>query len=239
MDPYEGGSDDDEDGLLGALRKIGATFDPLRSASDLGEDVLDTRLRAKAAAKGGQGSAEAQACYEDMRRRHQVDLNDARHFDDLEDKGLVEHMRVARRQFQANATREASLPSREDLLRGDTEGRRALSALMTGLKEQQMALQCACDEVHAHATNAGRLSRNEQPHGYPEVEPPSEALAKCLAHLEKKVTAAVADLNGVITALEAFERGLTLARRNYETVVDGLRRRGEHFEDAYKGGPEG
>jgi len=255
MDQYDdnygdGGSDDE--GLMGALRKIGesgvrgATIDPLRASTatlgaELGEDILEIRLRAKAAASEASAtaaaatSAETQARYEELRRKHQVDLNNEKHLDDLEDRGLMEHMRRAREHFRANAEQEALLPSREDLQRGDTEGRRALSSLMTKLKEQQMALQCACDEVHAHATNAGRLARNEQPHGYPSVgKPPSEAAAKCLAHLEKKVMAAVGDLTGIIAALEVFERDLTLARRSYEGVVDGLRRRGEHFEAAYK-----
>lgn len=243
-----------DEGLMGALRSIGAsgvegaTIDPLRASAagadlgatidppaalrarrdpgdpgDLGEDVLDLlRLQAE------------QARYEEMRRQHQVDLNDERNLEALEDKGLIEHMRAARRRSRANAEREARLPDRATIQCGDVEGRRALSSLMTGLKEQQASLRCVRDEVHAHTANVGLLAKNEQPYGYPAVEePPGGAMARCLAHLERRMMSSVADLDAITVALDDLERRLTLARRNYEAVVDGLCRRGAHFEAAY------
>jgi hypothetical protein len=196
-----------------------------QEVADLGEDIIEVRLRAKS----------AQANHEEMRRQYQVDLNEEKHLEDLEDKGLVEHMRVARRRLAEGDAERATLPSRVTLLRDDMATRRALSALMTKLKEQQMTLQCACDEVHAQATNVGRLAGAEQPHGYPPVgeELPSMAMVGCLTHLSSKMMSAVCDLNGISAALGEFERDLTLARRGYEAVASGLRQRGEHFEDVF------
>ena len=196
---------------------------------DLGEDIVTIRLRAKACAAGPLPPAPA-ACainFDELRRYAQVDLNDEENLRDLEDPRLVEHMRQRREERAAHEAARAALPPKEALRREDAAGRRALSALTTQLKEQQMALQCASDEVHAHAANAGKLAVGVQPHGYPDR---SDAQAS-FGHLKKKLLAAVTDLGGVIAALEDFERDLALARRHYETVVYGLSQWCEHHRE--------
>jgi hypothetical protein len=194
----------------------------------LGEDNFDVLQRARKADS-------AQRRYDELRREHQVDLNDAKQLADLEDPGLVAHMDRARKQLANHERNQAALPSEESLRRGDTDARRALSSLMTSLKTQQMALQVACDDVLLQATNAQKLADGGQPHGYPAADDlsPQEHAAKSFEYLGKKVSAAGNDLAQIVTALEGFERELTLARRAYENAVDGLARRGQYFEEAY------
>ena len=247
MEDYTGYYDspgDDDDSLIGALRGIsasggrGATFNPLANArvapgagssSDpeagvpsLGEDNLDVIQKARSAVT-------AQRRYDELKRQHQVDLNDAKQLTDLEDAGLQAHMDQARKQLANHERNQASLPSTESLRRHDEDARRALSSLMTNLKAQQMALQVACDDVLLQATNAQKLAEGGRPHGYPTTD----GAAKSYEYLGKKLTAAGNALTQLALELEVFERELTLARRLYEGTVNGLARRGQHFENAY------
>jgi hypothetical protein len=253
---YYDNEGDDDDSLIGALRSIsasgqgpnggrGATFDPLAkvrariapsasSSSDsadapsLGEDNFDIIQQARSAES-------AQRRYDNLKRQHQVDLNDAKQLADLEDAGLQAHMDQARKQLANHERNQASLPSTASLRRHDEEARRALSSLMTNLKAEQMVLQVACDDVLLQATNAQKLSEGGRPHGYPATDglASQDRAAKNYEYLGKKLTAAGNDLTQLALALEGFERELTLARRLYEGAVDGLARRGQHFENAY------
>jgi hypothetical protein len=215
--------DDDADTLLGALRNIGAagargaTFNPLARAS-LGEDNHDLLRRAKPPLN-----------YEELKRAHQVDLNDAKHLADLEDPGLLAHMDQARKHLADHERAAAALPDDESLRRADVEARRSLSSLMTSLKTQQMALQVACDNVLLAATNAQRLVAGDWPHGYPG----SGISEKNVTHLGRKVASAGEDLLGIVATFGAFENELTLARRAYEVAISGQTRRSQCFEVAY------
>jgi hypothetical protein len=191
-----------------------------------------------------------QAGYDSLKTRYQVDLNNAANLADLEDPRLRTHMELARQRLAEYQLGVLKLPQLDELVKGDTAGRRDLSALMVTLKEQQMALQCACDDLILQESNVGRLANGEQPHGYPALgtrrapaAPASpardgsgvpEGLAQNLGHLAKKLASIGAGLGESVKAVESFERSLTLARRNYETVVDGLRRRQDHYELAYR-----
>lgn len=215
--------DDDADTLLGALRSIGAagasgaTFNPLAGAS-LGEDNHELLQRAK-----------PNLSYAELKRAHQVDLNDAKHLADLEDPGLQAHMDRARKHLADHERAAAALPDAAALHSADVEARRALSSLMTGLKAQQMALQVACDNVLLAAANARRLAAGDWPHGYP-----GGGLSdKNITHLGNAVASAGDDLLSIVTAFGAFENGLTLARRAYEDAITGQARRSDCFEAAY------
>lgn len=229
--------EEDDESLLGAIRSIGVVAgaariprrvaaDPIReeSAADepsLGEDNYEVIMRSR--------EAETQRRYEELKRQHQVDLNDAKQLADLEDPGLQAHMVRARRQLADHESAQASLPSNDALLAGDTEARRALSSLMTSIKSQQMALQVVASDVLLQATNAQKLAEGGRPHGFPTA---GEA-SKDFELLGKKVAAAGEDLSQLSEVLESFERDLTRARRAYEKTVDGLTRRSQYFEKAY------
>jgi hypothetical protein len=194
----------------------------------LGEDNLDIIQRARKANS-------ARCCYDELKQQHQVDLNDAKQLADLEDPGLQAHMDRARKQLASHELALAALPSSSVLQTGNAAVRRALSNLMVSLKNQQMAIQVACDNVLLHATNAQKIADGGQPHGYPATDggPLPTHVAKTINYLGQQVVSVGNDLTQAVKGLEEFERELTLARRQYENTVDGLVRRGQYFEDAY------
>jgi hypothetical protein len=242
-------NDDGEESMIDALRTLGKKIDPLKRAREdlLGitrRGELKVEVEVEAEAEPGEGvpvdagmrAQAARARYEEIRRAIQVDLNDERNLADLEDPGLRKHMEWARAHLAQQESKLAELPALEGIDQTDRAGRRSLSALMVALKEQQMNLQCASDEVLLEATNVGRLANGEKPHGYPAANEPlvaETALAKNFAHLQKKLVNAGDALTAVLLALADFERDLTLGRRNYETVVDGLRRHVDHYALAF------
>jgi hypothetical protein len=205
---FDGGGDDDgadesltaDGGLVAALRRLGRDRPP----------VADFGVRAGAP------------------RAVQLDLNDENNLGDLEDPGLVEHMRRARETLAEHDRVRADAPGTAALDAQDSEARRALSLTTTGLSSGGMALRCACDDVLVQAANLGRLIIGVTPHGFPadnRALPPDGALARNLAHMAKKLNEAGGTLETLVTNLQGLERDLALARRAYETVVDGLRRR--------------
>ena len=194
--------------------------------ADLGDDVLDVREKARKiieARRGGEATAA---------NKTNVDLNNAKNLADLEDPDLTERMRRARLTAAEHEEARNRLPRADDLKRVDTEARRALSALMSALKEQQMRIRCVCDEILLSATNVDRLAAGDQPHGYPSTKDiaVTPVMKKCMDHLRKKIKGSGSELESIKEALDEFERNLTVTRRNYETVVDGLRVRDEYYE---------
>jgi hypothetical protein len=201
----------DELRAIGAGGVRGAAYDPL------GADHHDTIA-----------SARAGASYSELQRAHQVDLNDAERLADLEDPGLVAHMNRARAQRAEHARQRAELPSAAALQGADADARHSLSALSVELKDLRGALQQCADEVLLHASNARKIAAGAAPHGYAAGDPPA-----AVAALGERVATSGDALTRTIGALVALERHLTLARRTYETVIDGLARRERHYEVAY------
>jgi hypothetical protein len=205
-----------------ALRAAATREDGPRAAAtrdaepSLGEDSFDTLRRAR--------------CYDELKRQHQVDLDDAKHLAGLEDPGLQAHMVQARKRLADSERARSAIVSAESLRRDDAGVSRMLSELTTSLKDQQMALQVAWDDVVLQATNAQRIASGDQPHGYPAMGS-SASHFRCFEHFGEKVAAAGRDLARIVGAFEEFERKLTLARRGHESVVSGLLRRSQYFED--------
>ena len=237
--------DYDEDSLLGALRSIsasgirGATFNPMASLqagrpgpdapfdedAPFGEDNANVLLRARS----------AMSHYEKLKITHQINLHDPKQLADLEDPGLQAHMELARKKMADYERNQATLPSKEAMQRSNIEANRALSSLMTSLKNQQMAMQIVSDNILLQAMNAQKLAEGGQPHGYPaeNSSPPQVIAAKSFELLGKKILATGNDISQIFTALEGIERDLSFARRASESAFDGLARRGRYFEDAY------
>ena len=167
----------------------------------------------------------------------QVDLNDERNLGDLEDPTLVEHMRRARVVLAGHDRIGADAPGIASLTAQDAGSRRALSTVTRQLNDGGMSLRCACDDVLVQATNLGRLIAGEAIHGFPATNralPKDSAIAQNLAHMAKKIGEVGTALENLAIGLQGLERDLTLTRRGYEQVVDGLRLRHDNLEAALR-----
>lgn len=244
---YSGHTEADEEDMLAQLRGIGVPRDDDASSGrtpSLGEDNFDIRFNTRAL--GGKHRAwapegkqpvpdqESPASGRKLSGSDVLDLNDAEHLarSGLEDPDLLQHMEMARRALQQHEQKQSRLFEVDEIRKQDTSARRALSTLITGVIEQKMGLQCACDEVDLHLTNIGRLqlgtADGKPPHGYPAPCQSADANMNAnLGHLHKKLAGTSKSLAKLLEGLTEFERELTLTRRNYEQVVDALHRRAE------------
>lgn len=210
-----------------------------KAAPRLGEDNFDLLKKAKAKiaeksranATGVFAGASSDSA---AKLEVNVDLNDEKNLADLEDPGLKEHMRRARERLVEQERAMDTLPTPDALKREDARARQALSSIMTGLKDQQMNLQCALEEISLHSSNADRLATGDMPHGYPKTGTRSvdANLQGNMRHLAKRISGTAASVGDTLTVLAELERHLTLARRNYEAVVDGYARRVERLEQS-------
>jgi len=198
------GTDGEECSLADEEEVPTGFINPLR---DLGEDVLGLRLRA---ARQAGRPVEA-------KKFRPIDLNDEKELENLEDKGLIEHMGDARDKYKKACAEPRSTG-------GDAEwaaAGRELSGVLSDLNDLQMAVQCLVEQTLLNADNIDRLMRGEQPHGYTPVASAGEipaALAENLKTLCGASRSTGRDLEAISTTLREFGRGLTLARRSFEAL---------------------
>lgn len=166
----------------------------------------------------------------------QVDLNDAAQIGDLEDPGLVGHMDAARARLAEQEAAAAALPAAAAAAAADVEGRRALSTVMTALRDQRAALAAARDAVFLQASNAEKLAAGIQPHGFPSPRAGLREAVRdpaALVYLSARLTAAGGELEQLGAALERAEAELTRARRDVEAASVARAARCAHFEEAW------
>lgn len=169
----------------------------------------------------------------------QIDLNDETHLADLEDAGLMSHMEEARAQLMEQLKEISQLPSREAVSQADTTARRALSTIITDVAEQKMSLATVRDRVVLHASDIEKLSAGIQPYGYPSAHGTHSTPAALaadrgqLVYLCSRVSASGTDIELLWNKLHRIEVALTCARREIESALVGLERRGTYFESAW------
>jgi hypothetical protein len=202
--------------------------------AEWGEPSLLTDLNRAAGIAGRQvfGSVQGRG----PQNQTQIDLNDAAQIGDLEDPGLVGHMDAARARLAEQTAAAAALPAAAAALAADVEGRRALSALMTALRDQRAALAATRDAVFLQASNAEKLAAGIQPHGFPAARPGVRETVRdpaALVFLSARLNTAGAELEQLGGALERAEAELTRARRDMEAASVARAARCAHFEEAW------
>jgi len=201
---------------------------------ELGDDILDTRLRAAAVHShlaGDEDDIAGDGTFVPVDAKKDVnkDLNKEENLRHLEDAGLVEHMRVARARLAA-AESANTIPDVNALRPRDVAARRALSKLAANLAEQKMAIRCLVDDIVVHGTNAKKIADGERPHGYPGEIDADDGTWKNLMALSKKIAISVDQLDATVTVMSEMERELTLLRRDGEAFADGMVARAAHYE---------
>ena len=165
----------------------------------------------------------------------QIDLNDAAHLADLEDAGLMSHMEEARAQLLEQLKEISRLPSSAEVTQADTAARCALSGIITEISDQKMTLASVRDRVVLHASDIEKLSAGLLPYGFPSAHGTHPCADRGqLLYLCTKVSTSGNEIEQIWNRIHRLENSMMRARREIETALVGLERRGTYFETAWK-----
>jgi hypothetical protein len=177
-------------------------------------------------AEGAPSADEQRAIYQELQKRHQVDLNDERNLVGLEDPGLLSHMEGARRRLAEQDRALSRLPCRE-ALREDYVSALGMVAGVLALAEELLT------DEREHVELAFLLPRQvsafaagQTPHGaarpLPAAAAADPAVGAALAFIAKKGEAVAVAFEKDLEALSETRSRLFVARRKLESVCDGL-----------------
>ncbi len=187
--------------------------------------VLGTRAGG-APAEAAPSTEEQRTIYQELQKRHQVDLNDERNLAGLEDPGLLSHMEGARRRLAEQDRALSRLPCREALREdyikslGEVSGVLARSEqLLSDTRERVELAFLLPRQVRAFAAG-------QTPHGatrpLPATVVADPAVGAALAFVEKKGEAVAEAFEKGLEVLSETRGQLFVARRQMEGVCDGL-----------------
>lgn len=102
-----------------------------------------------------------------------------------------------------------------------------LSNAMVNLKKLQMFNQIANDNMTIVVEDTVSLSSHHQPYGYPNATEfvSQDLVSKNFSILSKKMKVINIELSNAVDMISQLEVNLTLARRKYEEIIDGLIKR--------------
>lgn len=163
--------------------------------------------------------------YNELRARHQVDLNDEANVSVLEDPALIAHMEAARRRLAEHQKALLRLPRREALRTTYVESMGQLSALVRQLDDRHQAERENVETSHRQARVLGELAEGHKPHGYPAFG----AAAVADPGAKEAMAVAAAKAAGVAEGYEALletvggvKASLFVLRRQVEAFGDGF-----------------
>jgi hypothetical protein len=180
---------------------------------------------------GGEGGAEeltgaeAARVYRELQSRHQIDLNDARNLQGLEDPGLVAHMEAARVRLAAQTQALARLPQREALRTEYLRNQGALTEALTGVEAEIAQLRAHLEEVFVVPRHCAEFAQGREPHRAKALTPAARADASVCAALQflgERAAKAADGIEKAVAGLEEWRQVLFTARREGAAVFDGL-----------------
>jgi myosin heavy subunit len=204
--------------LNGIYRADDAAESDSESDDEATSEVLETSSRA------GTDLTKALA------KKFQVSLDDEKNIKELEDPDLVQHMADARSRLTELERKYGDIPAESELAEKYAQTLRTLSSGITTLTEKSRALQAQAEQMHLGSSNALKLSRGEQPHGYPAVKPKPPKNAAALKKLGESVEAVAKATEKVHEELATLRNNLTVMRRDFEFVVDNQKKVIEHYK---------
>ena len=227
-DPPPSGSDERGGGygLLGGGDLAGEGAPPPQD--DLAPTLAAIRARVLGplAPSGGETGDQQREIYQELQKRHQIDLNDERNLAGLEDPGLLSHMEGARRRLAAHAAAVAARPPREALREeyvgalGDFTALIARAESLHGGQREQVELAFLLPrQVAAYAE--GKTPRGaERP--LPAGVLADTGTQSAFAFLGKKGQALAEGYEKDTEGWLDFRNRLFVVRRRLESVCDGL-----------------
>lgn len=221
--------------VIPATTLSGATMEEQlrRVAAVMEDDLAALRQRAVADRGGALTDSDERKVHEELRKKHQVDLNDERNLSELEDPGLVSHMEQARRTLASQMAKSGALPARADMRAKQVQNARQFSSLIQKLDQVKRDLQCGTEETFLQAANAAKLAAGQTPHAFPRVAvgwPPNH---EALGALGRKIAAAAKSCETTSDVLVEAVAGFDVLRRDSEVVVDTLVRLVEHYHTSH------
>lgn len=212
----------------------------LRAVSAVMEsDLASIRGRIISDRKGGEGTSDELTADEEtkaqneLRQRHQVDLNDERNLADLEDKGLMSHMDKARAALAEQAKRHQELPKQNEIRARHVKNLRAFSSLVQGLQNAGQELLCGVEDAFIQSSNATKLSKGDRPHSFPDVPKGAPANREAIVKLAEKISSSAGQCQKTNTAITDTVNGIDVLRREYEMVVDAYAKHLEHYRASH------
>lgn len=239
--------------LVGAAAPAAALEEQLRAdaaaleadAAVLRREILAGRPAAPRGSPeaGAAGGAEAPAeelspeeereLHQELRRRHQVDLNDERHLAELEDKGLAGHMESARSELASQELKRQALPRLDAVCAQHVKNKQQASHLVRTLQAAGLEAQCGVEDAFLQASNAGKLAAGHAVHGGREPLTAVAGYQSALKTLGGKTEEAARAFQAAAAAMAATVNGLDVLRRDQEVVVDGLTALLRHYQASH------
>jgi hypothetical protein len=234
--------DDDDAPILGSVTTSSSMEEQLRTVSAVMEsDLVAIRQDIIGDRKGDESSLpsdltpeEERKVQHELRRRHQVDLNDERNLADLEDKGLMSHMVQARKTLAEQTKKQQMLPKSEDTRVKHVKNLRHFSSLVQGLQSAGLELQCGVEETFLQSNNSVKLSKGERPHSFPEVPNGKPANRDALVLLAERIDKSALQCHKSNTAITDTVNGIDVLRREYEVVVDAYVKLLNHYQASHE-----
>lgn len=225
--------------LTAGMQQLGGgAADDDAAGPNLGADMAEIRARvlgrrAEAAAANADDdeaaatltAEENREVYEELKKRHQVDLNDEAHASALEDPTLLAHMEAARRRLAEQEKALLRLPRLEDLRANYLKTMGQISGLIRKLEDQHMTERENVEVGYRQGRVLGELLEGRKPHGYPALGAAARAdpaTKEALGTAATKATKIAQSYETLLGFVEEAKQTLFVLRRQVETVGDGL-----------------
>ena len=234
---------------VGRLASARGPAEPLSDTSSMEEQlrsvsaVIDGDLAAIRqkilAGRGESGGAvltpeEERKLHQEVRQKHQVDLNEESNIGELEDKRLMGHMVSARKSLAEQERRRLTLPRFEEVRAQHVKNKQQVSGLIQRLQEVGLETQCGVEDTFLQSSNTTKLASGSRPHAFPEVPPEVPPNRAALVMLAQKISGAGSTCQKTITAISDTVNQLDVLRRDQEVVVDALVSLYHHYRASHE-----
>lgn len=163
--------------------------------------------------------------YGEMKKRHQVDLNEEENVTLLEDPNLVAHMEAARRRLAEHEAGLSRLPKTEALRTQFLNVMRQMSEMIRTMETAEPEERETVERAHYVVTALGRVAAGGSSRNYPGLAPAAAAdpsVQALIGTVAKSVTEVAAGYDAFLSTYAAQKQEIFVIRREVEAVGDGL-----------------
>jgi hypothetical protein len=201
------------------------------ASPDLGTDMAAIRDRVLGRRGAGAGedadltTDEHREVYDELKSRHQVDLNLEANAAALEDPSLIAHMEAARRRLAEQEKALLRLPRREALRTTYLQAMGKISTLIRKLDDEHQAERENVEIGYRQVRVLKELAEGRKPHGFPSFGPAAVAdpgTKEAMGIASKKAAGIAKSYEDILALIESAKQTLFVLRRDIETFGDGF-----------------